>query len=332
MPFVAMTVVLALPFVVVARRRAGGARGPGGAAIASSLAIAVAIGFALLWASYGFSSGRVRGVPVPMPELLTGMRMMAEENRAGHESYLLGETYTMGKPHFFVIALLVKSPIAFLLLAAPAIVHAVRRFRDGGGVRWMLPLCGVAAVLIVASASNLNRGTRYVLPIYALLSVLIGPAVAAAWRGSRHRRAVRATVVAALGWLAISSAAAHPDYLAYFNAFAGREPGRVLVSSDLDWGQDVDRLGRLARARGIDSVELVFFGSGERWRHVLPHARALSDGMLPRGRWLAVSETAFRRQRYRFAPALYAHLASRAPVAWAGRSIRVYDLRAGGVP
>ena len=65
---------------------------------------------------------------------------------------------------------------------------------------------------------------------------------------------------------------------------------------------------------------------------VLPHARALSDGELPDGRWLAVSETAFRRQRYRFAPALYAHLASRAPVAWAGRSIRVYDLRAGGVP
>jgi len=45
-----------------------------------------------------------------------------------------------------------------------------------------------------------------------------------------------------VAWLAGSSLLSHPDYLAYFNEFAGGEPQNILVDSDLDWGQDIKRL------------------------------------------------------------------------------------------
>ena len=45
----------------------------------------------------------------------------------------------------------------------------------------------------------------------------------------------------------IGSLAAHPDYLAYFNALAGDDPERIVVDSDLDWGQDIKRLGQRLR-------------------------------------------------------------------------------------
>jgi len=43
-------------------------------------------------------------------------------------------------------------------------------------------------------------------------------------------------------WQCISSLNAHPDYIAYFNELAGRDPSRVLVTGcDLDCGQDLFR-------------------------------------------------------------------------------------------
>src|SRR6185436_14514077 len=36
-------------------------------------------------------------------------------------------------------------------------------------------------------------------------------------------------------WMAISGALSHPDYLAYFNEFAGREPEKILVDAYLEF-------------------------------------------------------------------------------------------------
>ena len=55
-------------------------------------------------------------------------------------------------------------------------------------------------------------------------------------------------------WLMGTSILAHPDYLPYFNALAGDTPENVLVDSDLDWGQDMNRLGARLRAAGAEWV------------------------------------------------------------------------------
>src|SRR5438876_1006530 len=73
--------------------------------------------------------------------------------------------------------------------------------------------------------------------------------------GSKNRPAWGILISAALlGWLIWTGAAKHPDYLAYFNELAGREPEKVLVDSDLDWGQDFNRLARRLHVLGATEV------------------------------------------------------------------------------
>ena len=49
----------------------------------------------------------------------------------------------------------------------------------------------------------------------------------------------------------VISAANFPDHLAYFNVLAGAEPEHLLVDSDLDWGQDVNRVASELRPPDI---------------------------------------------------------------------------------
>ena len=54
-------------------------------------------------------------------------------------------------------------------------------------------------------------------------------------------------------WLLAASVRAHPDYLADFNEIARKRPEHFLLTSDLDYGQDVGRSpirsGRAASTR-----------------------------------------------------------------------------------
>jgi hypothetical protein len=86
-------------------------------------------------------------------------------------------------------------------------------------------------------------------------------------------------VVGALGWAALSSFAAAPHYLAYFNELAGG-PGQGLhwlADSNLDWGQALRELPRWLDRRGITEVNLCYFGTAD------PDAYGLRYVALPGG-------------------------------------------------
>ena len=121
----------------------------------------------------------------------------------------------------------------------------------------------------------------------------------------------------------VSSAAAHPDYLAYFNEIAGDHPERFLVGSDLDWGQDIKRLDEELQARNIDRVSVAFFVSDDFRSHgsvrhgVHARSRWLRSNR-PTAGWIAISITMLTWRKE------YAWLNSYEPVATIGRSIRLY--------
>jgi len=119
---------------------------------------------------------------------------------------------------------------------------------------YVTPLAFALGILVFAAGfSHINLGIRHILPAYIGFSVIAG--VGAQWLWSRGRSA-RAILAGLLIWFAASSALSHPDYLAYFNVLAGREPENILVDSDLDWGQDMKRLA--ARLKQLDVQELAF--------------------------------------------------------------------------
>jgi hypothetical protein len=118
---------------------------------------------------------------------------------------------------------------------------------------------------------------------------------------------------------------AWPDYLAYFNPVAGRRPERVLVDSNLDWGQDLYRLADTVRARRIPALRMHYFGSANLSAVGLTNATRLARDERTTG-WVAASETFLAGV---WSDTSLRWLARETPVARIGPSMRLYYLLPG---
>jgi Dolichyl-phosphate-mannose-protein mannosyltransferase len=271
---------------------------------------------------------RLASAPVfPAPALFEGVGQLAAKTRAGHKSYLLGEVRDTGWWYFFPVALGVKTPLAFILLCAAGALAAARS-PPGRNRRLQLePLAIAIALLLVCIPSRINIGVRHVLPIYPFLAITAGLGLASLLRS---RRAAPVSLLGAtllLGWYLVSSARAHPDYLAYFNELAGDHPERILVDSDLDSGQDLKRLADTLRARRVTAVWLAYAGSATVAEHGLPRVRWLQPHQPARG-WVAASLYSLKLGSLdRPGHDDFAWLEQYAPVASVGKSIRLYYIR-----
>ena len=265
--------------------------GLGRATVARMPTFATAAGVAALvvWAGYRFSFGPVHpgGVSVPAPELFRGVGEVLTHNREGHDSYLLGEYSKSGFWHFYFVVLAVKTPIAALALAIAGAAIAIRTRSPRFAPR--LPAAFAAAVLLVGMASSINIGVRHVLPVYIGMSIL---AAAAVWRALDAGGWKPKAVAALAAWLAIGSLLSHPDYLPYFNELAGAEPERVLVDSDLDWGQDIKRLTTRLREVGASYVSITPAFGVDLGRELPPNQN--SNATTPYVGWNAVSVTRWK--------------------------------------
>jgi hypothetical protein len=131
----------------------------------------------------------------------------------------------------------VKMPAGTLGLLALALWLAASGRRRAPGAEACLAVPILFLLAYVSLALELQVGLRYLLPAFPFLFVFIARVVA--WRpAARWGPAVLIGLLA--GWTGISSLAAHPRYIPYFNELAGGSPQgyRWLADSNLDWGQD----------------------------------------------------------------------------------------------
>jgi hypothetical protein len=296
--------------------------------------MATAVCFIGVWAVYRFQVGTFHGIPVPLTALFRGVKDLAAHNVLGHAFFLLGRVDAFGDWRFFPVALAVKSPITVLVLGiAGSVVLARRAMRERDWRLWV-PVLAAIAVLAVSIPAQINVGVRHVIPIYVSFAIGGGVAVIAFWR--RFRAVVPRMVFGAAALAGLwSTAAVHPEYLAYFNELAGRRPERILVDSDLDWGQDLPRLRDALRARGIDSVTIAYYGSGVPELYGIPVRRKWQRGDEVRG-WFVVSQTLRQRGEAQLVvrtrddfewdlrPQAFAWLDGREPAFTVGRSLLVY--------
>ena len=276
----------------------------------------------VLWAMYRFDVGPIRGIWVPAPALFSGVRAFLQHATGGHPAFLLGRVSQRGWWYYYLVALAVKTPLPLLTLAVVGTVESVRAARTE---RWpaLVPLAGAAAVLVVALTSRIDLGVRIVLTIYPFLAVIAARGAVTAWTRGGPRVAIvmrRAATVALVATSLVIPVQAWPDYLAYFNPIAGARPERVLVDSNLDWGQDLYRLADTVRARHIDSVRVHYFGSSNLDAVGLVNARRLDLDERTTG-WVAASETFLAGV---WSDTSLRWLARRTPVARIGPSMRLY--------
>lgn len=279
--------------------------------------------FALVvWALYRFDVGRVSpsGMLVPAPAFVAGIDRFLLHGGSGHPSFLLGRPGNHGWWYYFPVALAVKTPIPLLLLSVVGGFEAVRSLREQRDWSGAVPLVAALAMLAMAMVVRVDLGVRLILPIYALLAIVASQGALALLRQAPAITA-RTAVAALAAWSVVSVARSYPDHLAYFNALAGDHPERILVDSNLDWGQDLYRLRDTIVARGIrDSVRVAYFGTADLAAAGVPNARQLGLHERASG-WVAASETYLAGE---WVGGAYAWLFDEPPTARIGPSMRLW--------
>lgn len=216
---------------------------------------AVLVALLIIWAGYRFSVGRVdwAGMTLPFPELFRGIQAVIGHNAEGHPAYLLGQRSRSGWWYYYPVVLAVKTPLPFLALFFIGLGVSLHRPNRIRAAYW-LPLAFALGILFVSLFSRINIGVRHILPVY--LGFSITAALGAVWLYERLSSARWAPWILAMLmlWHGATSVLSHPDYIAYTNLIAGDHPERILVDSDLDWGQDMIRLGKRLRELGAKSV------------------------------------------------------------------------------
>jgi PQQ-dependent dehydrogenase (methanol/ethanol family) len=290
-----------------------------GAAIAAGLVV---------WAAYRFHLVLARGfIPVPAPEFIAGIRQLAAHNDLGHPSYLFGEVSRHGWWYYWLVVLGIKTPVAFLSLGIVGVALAVIQRKRRVDWRFIAPVLGAAGVLLVAMLGSIDIGVRHVLPIYPLLAISAAGAVMALWRQRPGAIAMRTALVALVLWQMVDAARAYPDFLADFNVIAGKDPSRVLVDSNLDWGQDLRELSDTLAARDVSSLTLFYFGTTPVGAFGLADTVRIGGAGAATG-WIAASRTYLAGA---YAPC-FTWLREYTPVASIGSSMLLYHILPDTVP
>ena len=271
-----------------------------------SFAIAVVAGllffeaFGLAETGSAFARDQYPSTPrilIPFAEYAANIRTINAWYTQGHAlpQFLLGEFSTKGWPQYYLIAFLLKTTLPAILLIVGAIVTGVR----GRSFAFFVLVSFVVLFFAIAAAGHLALGIRYVLPVYPFLYA----ATALALSSTNLRRGGIIFVTALIVWHIGENLKSYPSYIAYFNELIGspRNADRVLVDSNLDWGQDLRRLDGWAREQAVKQIAVHYFGGGSveyEMRSAVPIVRyAPGPGLLPKG-WFALSRHFYRISFY----------------------------------
>jgi hypothetical protein len=260
-----------------------------------SLALAGIVAFTIIWAIYRFSFGKVyfADIRLPAPELFAGIRDVLQHNKEGHPGYLLGTPSKNGFWYFYLVDIAVKTPLALLVL----FFIGAAAWRNGALRRAYLPLAFAAGILAVAMFSHINIGIRHVMPLYAGMCITAAVGLVRLMESPARRWAGWAGLLLIV-WYAGSSLISHPDYLPYFNELAGSHPENIVVDSDLDWGQDMKRLGAKLHEVGARQIYLLPMSLGNLEKQFgFPPVNDNIDALNPSPGWNAVSLTVLKQRR-----------------------------------
>ena len=245
----------------------------------AQLAAAGLVALGVVWAIFGFQWGPFQFFSLelqpwntlsgPMPTYWAGIEQIARLGGGGRsQSFLLGRFSDGGFLAYFPVAFAVKTPL--ILLAGIALAAGLLLWSRATRRRALFLLLAALLFFGLTMASALNIGYRHALPALPYLLVLVSGLGSAQLRRptvrigriivtpARIGGAVVAALVAVALWI-------HPHYLSYFNVAAGGPANgyRILIDSNVDWGQDLLRLRQWMADEGVAKVRLGWFGSAD---------------------------------------------------------------------
>jgi len=182
-------------------------------------------------------------LPVPLPEdFVLGVDLQKWDISRHRWSYLRGRWRDHGWWYYYLYGFLVKVPLGTLGLLGIATWTRLWQRKKQRSFEEGVLLTTIGALLVLISfQTGLSKHFRYALPLFPLLFVWVGQVSCWSQAGKRWRRLV---ILLLLGASLTSSAAHSPYWISYFNAAAGgpKNGHSHLLSSNIDWGQDLLRL------------------------------------------------------------------------------------------
>ncbi|MBI2039165.1 MAG: glycosyltransferase family 39 protein [Candidatus Niyogibacteria bacterium] len=309
----------------------------------------------------------------PLAEYALGVLMVVQRAAGGNTTFFLGDVTNQGWRWYFPVAFLLKEPLPFLLLAASSLLItgwfvARSRWSLRAVFEWMRDnFVLTAGILFIgvywlqSVTSLLNIGVRHVLPTFPFIYLLVAreiirgiswnaypdPQTMREWFITIYRRYIKAAprvlvLMALLTWMALSTIAAFPYYLSYYNALAGGTANghNFIVDSNFDWGQDLKRLKKFVEKNNIQKIGVDYFGGGSPAYYLgekfVPWYSAKGAPNVAGGdpEWIAVSATLLKGAQARPVKGFivrpedsYAWLKDKEPVARAGTAIFIYHLK-----
>jgi 4-amino-4-deoxy-L-arabinose transferase-like glycosyltransferase len=277
---------------------------------------------------------------LPAATYWRGLIKIFTEYAQGYPTFLFGQISRTGWWYYFPVTFTVKTPLPTLALFVGGFIAIFwqRRARRCAAA-WAPPVILMGFAMI----SPLAIGYRHILPVLPFVIVTGGGAALFLLPGRQAQfRALRLAAGACLiAWLVIGTLVIYPHHLSYFNAIAGgpAQTDRILVDSNLDWGQDLPALKQLLTDQQLACVNLSYFGTalpatyGVRYSplpgflHFLYGADVSAyNPYTPEPGWYAISATSRRLGTVWNHTDLYSYFRDKDPIAQAGYSIGLYEV------
>ncbi len=187
--------------------------------------------------------------------------------------------------------------------------------------------------MFVSMTSNINIGIRHILPVYPAIAILVAVAITSFVKKSvsahLNNRVYGVIAVACMSPAII----AYPYFIPYFNILGGGpEKGYTIVAdSNVDWGQDLKRLGDWLREHNVAKINLAYFSGwaepthylGDRFIWLMADRYAGREQFINENEsdgWLAISVQFLQTEKG------YEWLKNEKPVAKIGYSIFIYHI------
>lgn len=249
------------------------------------------IAFLIVWLTYGFS---IQAPPLPLGSLSNnialwtnyqipaifdsifdkvrfimfpadfykGMFLVLRHAASGHGSYLLGQISSSGWWYYFPVLIFYKTPIPIFIFLALSIVFW-KKIRAKDVFDEILLIIPPIIFLVFSLFSKADLGIRHILPIFPFIFVFSAKSINLI--NFAKFKILTIIFLVSMLWYLISAIVGFPNYLAYFNEFAGGQRGgyRIVADSNLDWGQDIYRLKKYLTENKIEKIYIVYPWDGD---------------------------------------------------------------------
>ena len=195
-------------------------------------------------------------IPIPSPQYFTALGYRFWQKTTGHEYYFFGDIQKYGRPDYYIIMFIVKTPIPLLIFLGLFISFVFLRLRK---IDWKNEKLIIGFILIyfilMTFFVGLNIGLRHMLPIFPFLFILASSLVNIKFKNKDNNVLFKIVIIILIVWYVIEAVSIFPHNLSYFNEIIGPENAWMyFADADIDWGQELKAFGNYVEKYNIDHV------------------------------------------------------------------------------